>query len=411
MSQRTIILPDLKKWQQDVFDELADGRYSGKRVIVKSKRQTGKSILAEILLIKYCLEKKCTSIMLSPTLNQSRKVFKDICNMLSGSGAITSNNASLLTLDFCNGSQLLFKSGEQRESLRGYTVDGILIIDEAAYIQDDIFEIVYPFCDANNAPMLILSTPLFKDGEFYRLYSNADNIRFDWSEYDTSEFLTPERLEYYRSILTENKFKSEYLGLFIEDGGYVFRGITNCFKTSTLSPVSMGIDWGSGNGNDYTAITMLDANSDMVYLDYFNNVQPTEQIDLIADLINKTPTLTNVTVEQNSIGNVYYDFLLSKINKKSILHKFSTTNESKRRIVENLANAIANQKIGLINEKELIKELQHYAQEKTKTGYTYNGVGGVHDDIVMSLAICYDIQHNNTGNYILQKNFKKHKTI
>lgn len=400
---RTIILPHLTKWQQDVYDVLEDARYSGKRVVVKSKRQCGKSILCEILLLKYCLEKRCTSIMISPTLNQSRKVFKDIVTMLSGSGAIANNNASLLTLDFVNGSSILFKSAEQRESLRGFSVDGILIIDEAAYVPNDIFETVFPFCDANNAPMLVVSTPLFKNGTFYDLYINENNITFDWSQYDTSQFLSPDRLEYYRTTLSENKFKTEYLGQFIEDGGYVFSNVNKCINPkSNKLPLYMGVDWAVGDGNDYTVITMMDENGNVVHLDYFNNIEPSQQVERIANVINSTPSLLRVEVEKNSIGGVYFDFLKNKVKRKEIVSAFITTNESKRRIIEQLANAFQKQTIGIIDDAEMIKQLQHYAIEKTKTGYTYNGYG-CHDDIVMALAICYNLISNNRTYNILFK--------
>lgn len=395
-SQKTIILPKLTPWQEDVFQELSDARGSGKRVIVKSKRQVGKSILAEILLIKFCLEKRCTSIMLSPTLNQSRKVFKDINDLLDGSGAIVSSNGSLLTIEFANKSQLLFKSAEQRESLRGYTVDGILVIDEAAYIQDDIFDLVFPFVDANNAPMMVVSTPLFKSGKYYELYSNPDNITFDWSQYDTSEFLSSDRLEYYRKTLSENKFKSEYLGEFIEEGSFVFGNIKQCFKESTGSPVYCGIDWATGGGGDSTVVVLMDEEHNVTQIDAFNTLEPSQQIERIAKLINQTPSLKKIQVEMNSIGSVYYDYLRKAVNKP--ISKFVTTNDSKRRIIEQLAQAFNKQSIGIINDPELIKQLQHYAVEKTAKGYTYNGYGA-HDDYVMALAICYDSADGNKGNY------------
>lgn len=406
MSNRTITLPRLTKWQADVFDEIGDARGSGKRVIVKARRQCGKSILAEILLIKYCLEKKCVSIILSPTLNQSRKIFKDICNLLDGSGAIASANATLLTMEFSNKSQLLLKSAEQRESLRGFTVSGILVIDEGAYIPKDVYEVVYPYLDANNAPLVVLSTPLFKDGEFYDLFNNENNITFDWAKYDTSEFLSPERLEYYRSTLTENKFKSEYLGEFIEDGSFVFGNIRGCVKDySKKAPIYMGVDWGvGGEGNDdYTAITMMDDDGNITHLEYFNHTPPTEQVERIAKLINSTPSLKKVEVEQNSIGSVYFDFLKAKVKKKEILSTFLTTNDSKRKIIENLVKAFNEGTVGIVDDAELIKELQHYAIEKTKTGYTYNGYGA-HDDLVISLAICYNLKNkNNTYNIVFHR--------
>ena len=53
-----IVLPKLEEWQQDVFNAMLNSRGTGKRFVVKAKRQVGKSILAITLLIKFSLEKK-----------------------------------------------------------------------------------------------------------------------------------------------------------------------------------------------------------------------------------------------------------------------------------------------------------------------------------------------------------------
>ena len=48
-----IVLPKLELWQQDVFQDMQDSRGSGKRFVIKSRRQVGKSVLAIVLLIKF----------------------------------------------------------------------------------------------------------------------------------------------------------------------------------------------------------------------------------------------------------------------------------------------------------------------------------------------------------------------
>ena len=55
---REVILPPLEIWQQEVFDVVKDAQNSGKRFIIKAKRQVGKSILCIVLLIYYSLNKK-----------------------------------------------------------------------------------------------------------------------------------------------------------------------------------------------------------------------------------------------------------------------------------------------------------------------------------------------------------------
>lgn len=388
-----VIFPKLHKHQRDVYDAVVNDNGAGNIYVVKSKRQCGKSFLASLILIYFSLNRRDTiSMIVEPTLNQSRRIFKDIVKMLEGSGIIKNANQSLLSIDFINGSEIIFKSAEQYDAIRGYSVSGILIVDEAAFIVDDVYEILFPVRDAHNSPMLIISTPLFCDGYFYRLFTSTNSKSYDWCQYDTSMFLSDEKLEQYRNTLSELKFRSEYLGMFITDGGYVFRNITKCVLSDsdiTGEPVVAGIDWAVGNDGDDTVLSFLDANANAVEFIRLNNMSPVEQIDAIVKTLNSRPTLKKVVVEQNSIGNVYFDMLKHKYSRHSILTKFNTTNESKRRIIEQLATAFQNENIHIPNDRELINQLQHYAVEKTKTGYTYNGQGA-HDDYVISLSMGYD---------------------
>ena len=376
-----------------MYDAVVNDNGAGDIYVVKSKRQCGKSFVASLILIYFSLNKKDTvSILIEPTLNQSRRMFKDIVKMLEGSGIIKNANQSLLTIDFINGSEIIFKSAEQYDAIRGYSVSGILIIDEGAFIRDDVYEILFPLRDVFNAPMLVISTPLFCDGYFYRLFTSTNSKSYDWCDYDTSYFLSDEKLEQYRNTLSDLKFRSEYLGLFITDGGYVFRNITKCVlgdSDITGEPVCVGIDWAVGNDGDDTVLSLLDANANAVEFVRLNNMSPVEQISTIVNKLNTMPSLKKVVVEQNSIGNVYLDMLKHKYIRHSIVTKFNTTNESKRRIIEQLATAFQNESVHIQNDRELINQLQHYAVEKTAKGYTYNGQGA-HDDYVMSLAMAYD---------------------
>ena len=388
-----IIFPKLHKHQRVVYDAVIGDNGAGDIYVVKSKRQCGKSFLASLILIYFSLNKRdTTSLIVEPTLNQSRRVFKEITKMLEGSNIIKNANQSLLSIDFINGSEIIFKSAEQYDAIRGYSVSGILIVDEGAFIVDDVYEILFPVRDAHNAPMLVISTPLFCDGYFYRLFTSTNSKSYDWCDYDTSMFLSDEKLEQYRNTLSELKFRSEYLGQFITDGGYVFRNITNCVLSDSIvkgEPVVCGIDWAVGNDGDDTVLSLLDANANAVDFIRINNMSPVEQIDTIVNKLNTIQSLKKVVVEQNSIGNVYFDMLKHKYSRHSIITKFNTTNESKRRIIEQLATAFQNESVHIPNDRELINQLQHYAVEKTAKGYTYNGQGA-HDDYVMSLAMAYD---------------------
>lgn len=121
----------------------------------------------------------------------------------------------------------------------------------------------------------------------------------------------------------------------------------------------------------------------------FNDLEPVQQIEYISRLISQEKNLKVLMVEMNSIGTVYYDMLVRKCTGINI-QGFETDNRSKRRIIEQLIKAFDEGEVKIPNDAELKKQLQHYSIRKIKTGYTYNGADGVHDDYVMSLAMCYE---------------------
>lgn len=402
-----IRFPKLNDWQQVPFNDIKSGTYD--TYVVKAKRQVGKSILGITAMLYFAFADKSISTCVEPTLKQSRRVFKQIVNACGGDGSklIKSANATLLTLEFFNGSEIVFMSAEQEDALRGATVKkGILVIDEAAFIKDDIFEILYPLVDANHCPVLLISTPLFLSGEFYKKYTEGLNPTivksYDWSTFDTSIYLSKEKLEYYRQTVSPLKFKSEYLGEFIAEGSYVFGQVTKCVTGfSTKQPVYGGIDWSCGNENDYSVLTLLDADGNVTNIYAYKDFTPTQLVEQFAVDIKKHPTLKSVQVETNSIGTVYMDFFKQKVTG-GLIKGFNTSNDSKRRIIENLIKAFQQDTIRIPNDPELIRQLQHYNIEKTPTGkVTYNGANGVHDDYVLSLAFAYDLYKRNAGTFTL----------
>lgn len=396
-----IVFPKLFEWQQEVYDWF-DPR--GKTIIIKSPRQRGKSALCVLLLLRTAmLLKGSTSIAIEPTLNQSRKLYNDVVKTLNGSGIIEKSNESLLHIRFTNGSEILFKSSEQGEAIRGYTVTGILILDECAYLQEDFIENILPTISFHNATLVVASTPLFTNGWFYEQYSSPDSDckrSFDWSKFDFSAIISEEQVEHYRRTYSKNKFTTEILGEFLMDDGNTFTNIEACINDNPVfgeSNLYFGIDWGSGLGKDYTAICCLNERSEMVFIRHINEKSPTEQIDYIARLIEEYNPI-KITVEANSIGEVYYDMLQKK--SKVRITKFSTSNKTKNRIIDKLGVALENEKIKLLRDEELLTELRAYQQETTRTGLiTYNAPSGYNDDCIIATAICYDSIFSNRGNY------------
>ena len=339
-------------YQLKVHTAMNDSYRSGKIFTIKAKRQVGKSFLAENELLRFAINYPgSVNCIVEPTLGQSRKVFKELVQAVIDSDILRRKNETLLELEFNNGSSILFRSGEQMDSLRGFSVSGLLVLDEAAYLKDEVFEIIKPTTDVWNAPILIISTPRFREGFFYECFKKGFDGNFskyyqsfDWALEDTSMLLSEDKLEMYRLTTSKNKFRTEYLGEFADDDGCLFNNISNCIidKKPEYQSLYIGVDWATGSGKDYTCITALNESGQMVFIKYFNNKTPTEQVDLLTNIFTEYQGFIKIVqVEQNSIGSVFYDILVKR-NPKLRIVKFLTTNKSKADIVNKLQAALEN---------------------------------------------------------------------
>lgn len=407
-----------KPHQRDVIDIVCD-RIKGKGAVVtvKSRRQVGKSFMALNILLYYAINKQqSTSILVSVTLAQSRKIFKEMMSAIEGAGVVKKANEQTLEIQFFNYSRIYFKSSEQgSDALRGYTVSGILILDEASFLSEDILQAVLPFINVKQAPLLIISTPKFKNCFFYRYYqmgfdeNKPKYYSFDWNEYDLTEFLPPDKMEELRGILPKNQFKTEYLGEFLDDDGVVFENFKECVKRDENAPYSriyIGIDWGSGNGNDSTVISGINERGEQVLLERFNNLNTSQQIERVANILNLNKARVGLVLsEKNSIGTPLTELVMEKCTGIPI-EMVTTTNTNKSEMVANMQVAFQNREICLMDNEIQLNEIASYEAEynpKTKN-ITYNAPLGLHDDTVMALMYAWKAykEKNKRGIYAVR---------
>ena len=394
---------------------------SGLKVVVKAPRQRGKSYVSQGVLIHYALSYANTvSAIVEPTNAQARKVFRSIKNGLWESGLIKKANETFLEIEFTNNSRIMFKSAESGDNLRGYTISGCCILDEAAYLSPDILELVLPWLNVHNAPMLIVSTPKIRDGVFYNYYKEGLEgkggvISIDWNDWDTSALISQEMIEQYRRILTKNQFKSEILGEWLDDEGMVFSYLRENSIPDNPGPcakkVYVGIDFGSGNGGDYTALSAFNEDGEMCFLDYFNDLSTFQQVErLTSDLIQLGgKNIAAINAENNSIGKPMIDLIVQELNKQrqqlivGKLNRWVTTNTSKSELVKEMQVGLEQGEAKLFDNKMLMSQMSAYeAQYNPKTTVvTYNGAYGTHDDLVMSTMLAWDAfkKHTARGNY------------
>ena len=394
----SVTLPKLYSWQKDTLDLIEAN--PGKWFIIKSVRQkSGKTYLLENLLIKTALEKPGSkSFMISPTNAQNLRIFTEISKATID--LLRKANGSSMLIEFRNGSVIQFRSGESGDSLRGYTVKrgGILAIDEGAFLSREVYEIVMPLVSKEGCTLVVASTPDSMDGMYYSLWSREDGvIRINWSDY-INQMYSKEELDFYRSVYSDRRFRTEILGEFAVGEGTVFSGIANC-----VSPVELiqkgnlvaGIDFGSGNLQDSTVITFIDEDLQVIAQYDTNDKPPMEQIDWLTRLLlDYRPA--RVLAEKNGLGSVYFDALKQKC---PIVTPWITTNDSKTAIVDDLAAHIEKGRIKFQPQCEkLLEQLQVYKETQSSTGKrVFNAPPGKHDDFVISTALA--LRARKSGRY------------
>lgn len=406
--------------QEHVINELKDAKGTGKRVIVLSSRQKGKSFMIANLLLFYALNNnKTKNYCVSPTLKQSKAIYNTIYDAIEGSGIVKKANAADYEIKFINGSSIYFKSAEQGEALRGYTAD-FLCIDECCFISDDVFYTIAPWVDAKQAPVLMVSTPFVKEGFFWNFYNYGlekqnNTVTINWSDIIYKEsiekILPHEKLEEYRRVLPKNQFKTEYLGEWLDNEGVVFDNFKNCVKhndINTFEQLFVGIDWASGVESDETVISILNSKGEQLFIDGFNNLNTTQTIERVMNVINKhIHQIVSITSETNSIGRQFTDLLIERLpqNQRHKVQGFTTTNTSKSELVNDLQVAFQENKITILEEEKQLRQLSVFSAEynpKTKN-VSYNAPRGLHDDRVMALMLSYRGYKNKqtTGYYCL----------
>lgn len=396
--------------QRAVIDAIGKSKCSYKTVVVKSSRQKGKSFMIANILLYFALNwNKTKNICVSPTLKQAKNIYKTIMDAIEKTGIVKNSNATDLEITFINRSIIRFLSAEMGESLRGYTVTGILCIDECCYISDEVFNTIKPWVDYNKSPILMVSTPYVKEGFFWQYYNYGLEgvnkvITVDWCDpkfkKEMDKILPPERMEEYRKTMPANKFKSEYLGEWLDDEGTVFIQFKDCAKDVQIQPndkLFVGIDWAMGGGNDDTAVSIINDKGEQVFLDYFNNLTPTQQIDRIVEDLN--PYMRQIVViqpELNSLGGVLTDNLKERLQGRARIEGFNTTNQSKNELVMDLQTAFEQKTITILNDPKQMRELSFYTAEynpKTKN-VSYNAPLGLNDDLCIALMLAYNAYKN-----------------
>ncbi len=293
------------------------------------------------------------------------------------------------------GGSLRVRSGDDPDSLRGASLD-LVVLDEAAFLREQVWtSALRPALSDRRGRAMFLSTPKGIGNWFHRVFGyGLDPTRAEWQSWQfptaANPRIAPDEIEAARLDLPERVFRAEYLAEFTDDSGGVFRNILPCATASTLSApepghrYALGIDWGRV---DFSVAIVIDkTDQKMVAMDRFNGVGWALQRGRLATLAaNWQPEA--IWAEENSIGGPNIEALRAE---GLPVQAFTTTNASKDDLINGLALALERGRLQIIPDPILLHELQSYTLERLPSGrFRYSAPSGGNDDTIIALALAY----------------------
>jgi hypothetical protein len=222
-------VPGIVEWSRDILGFEPDAKQrevlsaQTRRGILNCTRQWGKSTTCAIKAVHYAnFHPASLVIVASPSLRQSgeflrkaRKAVSSLGYRLRGDGE---NKCSLL---LPNGSRIVGLP-EREDTIRGFSQVGLLLIDEASRVSDEMYYALRPMLAVGSGALWLMSTPNGKSGFFYREWSGNR----EWTRVQATAEECPripaDFLQEERETLGEEVFRQEYCCDFISGEGMLF---------------------------------------------------------------------------------------------------------------------------------------------------------------------------------------------
>jgi len=213
------MVPDA--WQAQVL------RSDHPRILLNCCRQSGKSQTAAVKAVHVAVYEPGSLILcLSPSLRQSGELFRKVTAVYKSLGRpVAAEAESALTLTLENGSRVVSLPGSEA-TIRSYSAVRLLIVDEAARVEDETISAVRPMLAVSGGQLVALSTPAGRRGWFHAAWEDGGNaykrVRVTAAECPriSASFLAEERVangQYFFAQEYECSFESSDAALFDEE--------------------------------------------------------------------------------------------------------------------------------------------------------------------------------------------------
>ncbi|MEJ7872910.1 MAG: terminase family protein [Rubrobacteraceae bacterium] len=198
---------DPDPWQERLL------RSTSPRVLLNCSRQSGKSTMSGVIALHRALYFPGSLVLcLAPSERQSKELFakvSDSYRRLRGTPAPASDRK--LGMHLPNGSRIEALPGSEK-TVRGFSGTSLLIVDEAARVDDELYYAVRPMLAVSGGTLMMLTTPYGKRGAFFEEWTSVAGR--EWDRYEVSAAECPRRsvefLAEERAALPTYIYRQEY---------------------------------------------------------------------------------------------------------------------------------------------------------------------------------------------------------
>ncbi len=210
---------NIDPWQREVL------KSQEKYMILGCSRQSGKSstmackIFHTLLTVPDAL---CLIVAEQRQSNEDIRKVKDLAKAYDkilrerydGELTLTPVAENITSMELPNGSRVVGLPGN--EKVRGYSAPTIVFIDEAAFLEDEVFIGIDPMMEVGNGQLILASTPAGTGGFFYHEWNNPRYQRFrvPWNQCPR---ISPESIEAKRLTIGDAYVKQEYEVEFLDE--------------------------------------------------------------------------------------------------------------------------------------------------------------------------------------------------
>jgi hypothetical protein len=208
---------DADPWQARML------RSTSPQALLLCSRQAGKSTSTAALAIHTALyDPGSLTLLFAPSMRQSQELFRKVSEFYSTIDPMPLEQESMSRLELPNGSRVVSLPATP-ESIRGYSAPKLIIVDEAAFVEDGLYQAVRPMLAVSNGRLIGMSSAHGKRGWFYQAWTDGGPHweRIMVTAYDCPR-ITSEFLERERAAMPDAQFRQEYLCEFVDTNDAVF---------------------------------------------------------------------------------------------------------------------------------------------------------------------------------------------